>query len=49
LMFGPLSIRILAGIAFLVAGLPKFENISVNQGFFGSLRLPLNWFFLLLY
>ncbi|HEY9385726.1 MAG TPA: DoxX family protein [Nitrososphaeraceae archaeon] len=40
LMFGPLPIRILAGIAFLVAGLPKFENISVNQGFFGSLGLP---------
>jgi putative oxidoreductase len=39
-MFGPLPIRILAGIAFLVAGLPKFENISVNQGFFGSLGLP---------
>jgi putative oxidoreductase len=40
LMFGPLPIRILAGIAFIVAGLPKFENISVNQGFFGSLGLP---------
>jgi putative oxidoreductase len=40
LMFGPLPIRILAGIAFIVAGLPKFEDISVNQGFFGSLGLP---------
>jgi putative oxidoreductase len=40
LLFGPLPIRILAGIAFIVAGLPKFENISVNQGFFGSLGLP---------
>jgi putative oxidoreductase len=40
LMFGPLPIRILAGIEFIVAGLPKFENISVNQGFFGSLGLP---------
>jgi len=39
-MFGPLPIRILAGIEFIVAGLPKFENISVNQGFFGSLGLP---------
>jgi len=39
-MFGPLPIRILAAIAFIVAGLPKFENISVNQGFFGSLGLP---------
>jgi putative oxidoreductase len=40
LMFGPLPIRILAGIAFIVAGLPKFENISINQGFFDSLGLP---------
>jgi putative oxidoreductase len=39
-MFGPLPIRIMAGIAFIVAGLPKFENISVNQGYFGSLGLP---------
>lgn len=39
-MFGPLPIRIMAGIAFMVAGLPKLENISVNQGFFGSLGLP---------
>ena len=39
-MFGPLPIRIMAGIAFIVAGLPKLENISVNQGFFGSLGLP---------
>jgi putative oxidoreductase len=40
LMFGPLPIRIMAGIAFIVAGLPKLENIAVNQGFFGSLGLP---------
>jgi putative oxidoreductase len=39
-MFGPLPIRIMAGIAFIVAGLPKLENISVNQGSFGSLGLP---------
>jgi len=39
-MFGPLPIRILAGIVFIVYGLPKFENISVNQGYFGSLGLP---------
>lgn len=39
-MFGPLPVRIMAGIAFMVAGLPKLENISVNQGFFGSLGLP---------
>jgi putative oxidoreductase len=39
LMFGPLPIRIMAGIAFIVAGLPKLENIAINQGFFGSLGL----------
>ena len=39
-MFGPLPIRIMARIAFIVAGLPKLKNISVNQGFFGSLGLP---------
>ena len=39
-MFGPLPIRILAGFAFIVAGLPKLENITINQGFFGSLGLP---------
>lgn len=48
-MFGPLPIRIMSGIAFIVAGLSKFENISVNQGFFGSLGIPLNWSFLLFY
>jgi len=30
----------MAGILFIVQGLPKLENISVNQGFFGSLGLP---------
>jgi putative oxidoreductase len=39
-MFGPLPIRILAGIAFIIAGLPKFENISVTQGFFQQFGLP---------
>jgi putative oxidoreductase len=39
-MFGPLPIRILAGIAFFVAGIPKLENITINQGFFGGLGLP---------
>jgi len=33
LTFGPFPIRILAGIAFIVAGTPKLENISANQGF----------------
>src|SRR5919108_4705088 len=40
LMFGPLPIRILAGITFLAHGLPKFENIAGTQGFFGSVALP---------
>ena len=40
-MFGSLlPIRILAGIAFIIAGLPKFENIAGTQGFFGSVGLP---------
>jgi len=41
LMFEPLPIRILAGIAFIIAGLPKFENIAVTQGFFQQFGLPL--------
>jgi putative oxidoreductase len=40
LMFGPLPIRILAGITFIVHGLPKFENVAGTQGFFGSVGLP---------
>ena len=40
LVYGPLPIRILAGITFLAHGLPKFENIAGTQGFFGSIGLP---------
>jgi putative oxidoreductase len=40
LMFGPLPIRILAGITFMAHGLPKFEDIAGTQGFFGSIGLP---------
>jgi uncharacterized membrane protein YphA (DoxX/SURF4 family) len=44
LMFGPLPIRILARVVFIVAGLPKFEkNIAVTQGFFSNLAFLLNW------
>lgn len=32
-MFGPLPIRILAGITFIAHGLPKFENVVGTQGF----------------
>jgi putative oxidoreductase len=39
-LYGPLPIRILAGITFIVHGLPKFENVSETQGFFGSIGLP---------
>jgi putative oxidoreductase len=41
LAYGPLPIRILAGITFIAHGLPKFENIAETQGFFGSIGLPL--------
>ena len=40
LLYRPRPIRIMSGTAFIVAGLPKFQNIPVNQGFFGSLGLP---------
>src|SRR5215207_1178007 len=40
LAYGPLPIRILAGITFLAHGLPKFENIAGTQDFFGSVGLP---------
>ena len=39
-MFGPLPIRILAGILFIVHGLVKFEDVAGNQGFFGSVGIP---------
>ena len=38
--YGPLPLRILAGITFLAHGLPKFENIAGTQGFFVSIGLP---------
>jgi putative oxidoreductase len=40
LAYGPLPIRILAGITFLAHGLPKFEDIAGTRGFFGSIGLP---------
>jgi putative oxidoreductase len=40
LSYGPLPIRILAGITFLAHGIPKFENIARTQGFFDSIGLP---------
>ena len=41
-MFGPLPIRILAGIAFIAHGLPKFEDVAGTQGFFGSVGILLS-------
>jgi putative oxidoreductase len=39
-IFGPLPIRILAGIIFIAHGLPKFEDLAGTQGFFSSIGLP---------
>jgi putative oxidoreductase len=38
--FGPLSIRILAGISFIAPGLPKLLDITGIGGFFASVGLP---------
>ncbi|VFJ13281.1 DoxX family protein [Candidatus Nitrosocosmicus franklandus] len=38
--FAPLPIRIIAGIAFILHGLPKFENLQGTQGFFASAGIP---------
>jgi putative oxidoreductase len=38
--FAPLPIRIMAGIAFIMHGLPKLEGMDKTPGFFGSLGLP---------
>ena len=38
--FGPLPIRILAGIAFIAHGLPKLLDIAGTGGFFASVGLP---------
>src|ERR671930_2194364 len=34
--FGPLPIRIIAGIAFIVHGLPKLANVAGTEAFFAS-------------
>ena len=38
--FAPLPIRIVAGIAFILHGLPKFADIQGTQGFFASVGIP---------
>jgi putative oxidoreductase len=40
MLYGPLPIRILAGIAFIAHGLPKLSEPSMTQGFFGNIGLP---------
>jgi putative oxidoreductase len=48
--YGPLSIRILAGIAFITHGLPKLSNIVGTEHFFANMvglpaamALPIGW------
>jgi putative oxidoreductase len=40
LTYGPLPIRILAGIAFIAHGIPKLADPAMTQGFFGNIGLP---------
>jgi putative oxidoreductase len=40
MLYGPLPIRILAGIAFIAHGIPKLSEPSMTQGFFGNIGLP---------
>jgi len=39
-LYGPLPIRILAGIAFIAHGIPKLADPAMTQGFFGNTGLP---------
>jgi putative oxidoreductase len=39
-LYGPLPIRILAGIVFIAHGLPKLVDPVMTQGFFGNIGLP---------
>jgi putative oxidoreductase len=38
--FAPFPIRLVAGIAFIFHGLPKFGNLGGTQGFFGNAGIP---------
>jgi putative oxidoreductase len=38
--YGPFPIRILAGITFIIHGLPKLLNIAGSEVFFGKMGLP---------
>jgi putative oxidoreductase len=35
--YGPLPIRVLAGIAFIIHGLPKLSNIAGTEHFFANM------------
>ena len=39
-LYGPLPIRILAGIAFIAHGIPKLADPAMTLGFFGNIGLP---------
>jgi putative oxidoreductase len=39
-LYGPLPIRILAGILFIAHGIPKLSDPAMTQGFFGNIGLP---------
>ena len=39
-LYGPLPLRILAGIAFIAHGIPKLTDPAMTQGFFGNIGLP---------
>ena len=39
-LYGPLPIRILAGIIFIAHGVPKLSDPVMTQGFFGNIGLP---------
>lgn len=39
ILYGPLPIRILAGLAFIAHGIPKSDP-AMTQGFFGNIGLP---------
>jgi putative oxidoreductase len=41
--FGPLPIRILAGIAFIVHGLPKFSNVAGTEMFLENWDCRRTW------
>ncbi|MGD9533052.1 MAG: DoxX family protein [Candidatus Nitrosocosmicus sp.] len=40
--FSPLPIRIMAGVAFILHGMPKFNDLLGTQGFFASVGIPVD-------